>query len=75
MEVLEIEYLQTGELDSSLELFSDSSHRETGGKMRTAWKHPNENYTCGLWDRAFSVKKAKRAKVVMVESTMQPPNN
>lgn len=39
LEFLEIDHLQTGELDSSLEFFSEFSQGEIGWRRRTAWKH------------------------------------
>lgn len=43
LEVLEMEYLHTDELDNSLKFFLIShTGKWTGGKMRTAWKHPSE---------------------------------
>ena len=44
LEFLEIDCLQTGKLDSSLEFFLTSHRGAIGWKRRTAWKHLNETF-------------------------------
>lgn len=75
MEFLEIDYSQTGELGSSLEFFLTSHRGKLAGKGGQLGSTSVRRYTCGLWDRAFSMEMAKRVNIVMVESVMQPPKN